>query len=242
MTTLPLRAGAETIETEPGVTLPLRKVSAAAVAPPSGILVVLGADPVLDVTAWAAAKPTWSVLCLEPRGIGTTQWPAASTVSCEDYLLAQGSAVLGRPMLGQWAGDVLRTVEHLARQHPGARLALYGEGVLALAAILAGALDDRIAAVGAADFLASYVWPDRFADQVGLTTFVPGVLRLGDVADWCGALAGRRLVISRPRNGAWTPLGPGDLASFVRDVEAGGAKVHAVATDRKDAFERLMAP
>src|SRR5262245_47516051 len=40
-----------------------------------------------------------------PRGIGPTAWPKAAAVNCPDYLLTQGSRVLGRPILGMWVED-----------------------------------------------------------------------------------------------------------------------------------------
>ncbi len=188
------------LATEPGVELLLEeapgKTEAAEI-----VVLVLG-----SLTSPVAPRKGCVVTAIAPRGTGGTRWPQASTVSCEDYLLAQGSAVLGRPILGQWVWDALRAVDHLSRRHPKARLALHGEGAMALVAVIAGALDDRIAAVGAVDLLASWEWPDRFDDRWGLSLFVPGILRHGDVAQIAAAMTGRVLAIGSPRNGGGTVL------------------------------------
>jgi len=167
----------------------------------AGVVIVLGPEP-----ATLPLPTGWALARLDPRGTGRTQWPGARAVNCADYVLAQGSAVLGRPIIGQWTEDAIAGVDLMARKHPGARIAIAGTGDLALAAVLAGALDDRIQAVGAIDLLASYEWPGRFADRWGLALFVPGILRLGDVGHIAGALRGRRLVLAAPRDGGGAVL------------------------------------
>ncbi|MBI4606089.1 MAG: acetylxylan esterase [Planctomycetes bacterium] len=207
------------LATEPGVELDVKVLEAPDAGEPEGVLVLLGPPPAGFPGPAERSRP-WKIVSLEPRGMGATRWPAASTVGCEDYLLAQGSAVLGRPILGQWAWDAMRAAEHLARKHPRARVALAGEREMALAALLAAALDDRIAAAGCAELLASYAWPDRFADRWGLAIFVPGLLRHGDVADLCGAIEGRGLVLGRLLDGGGTVLGREAAEAFAR--RAGG--------------------
>jgi len=156
------------------------------------------------------------IAALAPRGTGTTAWPAASTVRCDDYLLAQGSAVLGRPMLGQWVWDVLRAVEHLERLRPDGVIAVHGDGVFGLVALLAAALDDRIAAASASNSLASWRFDGRFDDRFGLVHFVPGILAVGDVAQIAAGIGTRPLVIGSPRAGSGNVFDDAAVESFVR--------------------------
>lgn len=176
-----------------------------------GVLVVLGPGPK------GLERPRrWAIARVEPSGTGATRWPGASAVECDDYVLAQGSAVLGQPILGRWVREAQQAVETARARHPRARIALLGEGALALAALLAGALEDKVDAVGAVDLLSSYAWPDRFDDRWPLSIFVPGLLRCGDVAQIASAMAGRSLVIAAPRDGGGKVIDAAGEERFTR--------------------------
>ncbi len=136
-----------------------------------------------------------------PRGTGATSWPGAAAVDCPDYVLAQGTAVLGRPVLGMWTLDALRAVDRIAARFPDARIGLYGEGAMGTVALLAGALSDRVAAVGTVDSLASYAFGARFDDRWPLALFAPGILRVGDLPQIAEAIPPRTLAAGSPRDG-----------------------------------------
>ncbi len=182
---------------EPGVRLPMTLPSDND-SSPSRICLVLGDLP--DGLT-ADPDPSTSFATIAPRGTGPTLWPKANTVDCEDYLLAQGSDMLGRPMLGQWTWDALAAVEALRGRYPESKIAVWGEGVMGLAALFAGVLDEEIAGVATSNTLASYVWPDRFDDRWGLVHFVPGILEVGDIPQIARGISPRLLIVSSPRNG-----------------------------------------
>ena len=200
------------LSTEPGVEIPLWIVpSQSHGTSDQTIIVAVGMNPdELDLP-----NDFTSTRCyFWPRGTGPTSWPAANAVDCEDYLLAQGSAVLGRPMLGQWVWDTLRVAAHLRKENPGVRIAFFGKGVMGLVAILAGVLDEDCAGVGAVDFQASYQWSDRFDNRWGLVHFVPGLLRCGDIANIASGLMSRPFVVASPRDGGGYPLAGEKLEDF----------------------------
>ena len=128
------------------------------------------------------------------RGLGETAWARAQTVGVWDYQYFQNGTILGRPMLGQWVWDALQCARILRREFP--RVAIGGRGVMAMAALLAGALDEEIEAVICEDLLASYAWPEGFAQEHAMSLFVPGLLRVGDVPQLAALVAPRRLHIA----------------------------------------------
>ena len=144
-----------------------------------------------------------------PRGTGATGWPGAAAVDCPDYVLAQGTAVLGRPILGMWTFDALRAVDRLAARYPEARIGLYGEGAMGTVALLAGALSDRVASVGTVDSLSSYAFGGRFDDRWPLALFVPRILEVGDLPQIAEALPPRTLALGSPRDGGGALVGDG---------------------------------
>ncbi|MCA9411415.1 MAG: acetylxylan esterase, partial [Candidatus Omnitrophica bacterium] len=195
--TLEEKGGESYLESEPGVRLPMT-------IPPKDspqtdrIILVLGDYP----EGFAPDNNTGCEFAtLSPRGTGPTRCPSANTVDCEDYLLAQGSNILGRPMLGQWTLDALAAVAALRKEFPNAEIFVYGEGVMGLAALFAGVLDEEIAGVATSEMLSSYVWPGRFDDRWGLVHFVPGILEVGDLSQIARGISPRPLLIASPRNG-----------------------------------------
>lgn len=185
------------LRSEEGVWIDLECLNS--VDDPDRILIVIGptSDPIPNGAAEKGA-----VLRLHPRGTGPTLWPAANTVDCEDYLLAQGSIVLGRPMMGQWVWDILRVVEFLESDVPKAKVALYGEGAFGWAAMFAALLDERIDEVGAGEVLSSFVWPDRFDDRWGLVHFIPRLAEFGDLPQIAEGIHPRKLTLNHPRDGS----------------------------------------
>ncbi len=199
--------GAEVLITEPGIEV--RLVKTKGLGEPKRALVILAGGGERYRKEGLREIPE-GILLIEafPRGTGPTTWPAANTVSCSDYLLAQGTGVLGNPMLGMWVFDALNVVEHLKTDHPEMQIGLYGEGVMGTVAILAAALSDHVAAVGTVDSLDRYAWPARFDDRWPLSIFVPGILRLGDLPEIAGAIPPRPLIQGSLRDGGGAVVGP----------------------------------
>lgn len=217
------------LRTEVGVELDLRILARAKPnAERTVVIVVLGAVP--DDFELPGNGDGYTLCSVFPRGTGPSAWPAANAVNCEDYLLAQGSNVLGRPIVGQWVWDALQVQSYFRSQDPEIKTAFFGEGIMGLVAILAGALSDDSAAVGAADVLASYEWPDRFDDRWGLAHFVPGILRFGDIAHIAAAIPPRPLAIGAPRDGGGNFLTGEALRTFAARIGSGDGSPGAEGT------------
>jgi dienelactone hydrolase len=177
-----------------------------------------------------------------PRGTGPTAWPQAAAVNCADYLLAQGSGALGRPILGMWVSDVLAAAERLRSRHPGIPIGVYGEGVMGTAAILAAAFDEGLQGAAAVDILSSWLWPARFDDRWPLGLFPPGILRAGDLPSFAAAIPPRILILSTPRDGSGKPLAGGDVERLSREIDARPhpATRLSASEDPGEVLERLL--
>jgi len=159
------------------------------------------------------------LLCsIFPRGTGLSTWKAANAVNCKDYLLAQGSNVLGRPIIGQWVWDALQVQKFLKKKNPTIKTAFFGEGIMGFAAILTCVLSKECEALGVSNILASLEWPDRFDDSWELAHFVPNLLHYGDIAHFISAIPPRILVIGQPRNGAGIILQGPVLQKFTERI------------------------
>jgi hypothetical protein len=128
-----------------------------------------------------------------------------------DHTAAEWGLWVGRPLLGQWVWDIVRWLDLLDQFHtkPGGPgfvwpstprpYFLVGCGAMGLAALLAAALDDRVAGVSCDGTLVSFVaekgkqWKD-----VPMSLAVPNILDAGDVSHLAALVAPRPLVFSRP--------------------------------------------
>ncbi len=204
------------ITTEPGIELPLQILD----KNPDRrncVLLILGNLP----DDYELPDGNSPALCIfEPRGIGSTTWDKAAAVDCDDYLLTQGSAVLGKPILGRWVLDTFQVIAYLRDEYEGEEIKLWGEGIMGLTAVLCGLIDGDCAAVGTCNTLASYNWPDRFEDCWGLAHFVPGIMTCGDIPHFMSLLQPGRLVIGSPKNGGGAVLDADELKEFEIRIRA----------------------
>ena len=111
-----------------------------------------------------------SVFVVEPRGAG---------MSAEMHILRQAPIVMGRPLVGMWAYDLLCVVDFLEGQQEIDRIFVAGSGrETGLACLLASVLDERIKGAAIDKLFSSFV---QLVGYGSPTPQIPGVLKVADV-------------------------------------------------------------
>lgn len=151
--------------------------------------------------AAALARKGWQVAAPDLRTIGDTK-PAgdgAGVRGAPDHNSAEHAVWIGRPLLGQWAFDVLCTIEWLSQQ-PGInkqRMAVVGIGQAGIVALAAAALfPDRISAVATYGSPVTLVTPRAYPDGTRMGLLAPGLFKIGDVSHLAAMSAPRRLIVA----------------------------------------------
>jgi len=134
----------------------------------------------------AMLRRGWNVLLIDYRGVGET--------SFSEHVAAKNSIVLGRHILGMRVWDVLRAVDMLEGRFHG-ETGVYGERDAGLIALVAGAVDDRIAQVVAERMPSSYVSP-RLKQPPSF--YPPRLLNYADIPEIAALVAPRRLKLINP--------------------------------------------
>ena len=162
---------------------------------------------------------------------GTGRWLAniGPVAGVADHTAAEWGLWVGRPLLGQWVWDIIRWIDLLdeLRQNPikAAKglatpqrpFVLIGLGAMSLPAILAAALDPRVAGVACSDCLVSFVargvkpW-----SGVPMGLIAPNILDVGDVGHLAALVAPRPLVISSGVEPEGGTAGPDRLLRRIR--------------------------
>ena len=108
--------------------------------------------------------------------------------------VAEWGLWVGRPLLGQWVWDIIRWLDFVVERP----IVLVGLGAMGLPAILAAALDHRVAGVVCTECLVSFVGrTTRPWTGVPMGLIAPNILDVGDVAQLAGLVAPRPMVIGR---------------------------------------------
>jgi dienelactone hydrolase len=133
----------------------------------------------------------------------------APVAGVADHNAAEWGLWINRPLLGQWAWDLIRWLDFLDEHgrdrgdrapetwKPARPYVLAGAGAMSMPALLAGALDARVAGVSCAGCLVSYVgiganpWSD-----VPMGLIAPDILGVGDVGHLAALLAPRPFVLA----------------------------------------------
>ena len=139
----------------------------------------------------------WVVADLELRATRKLTVPGDKIGHAPDHNSAEWALWIGRPLLGQWAGDVRRALDaltiHLSKLPT--EVMLIGNGTAGSVALCAAALDERITHAVTVNSLATYVTNEPYRNQ-RLGLMVPGILRdVGDIAHIAGLIAPRRVTI-----------------------------------------------
>ena len=169
--------------------------------------------------AAALLEKGWAVLAPDLRATGEMRPPHDGGRDAPDHNSAEHGLWLGRPVLGQWAFDVLVLLDWLQLQ-PGFdrdRFAVVGLGQAGLVALCAaGLFDDRVAAAAALDAPVSYVTEEAYAPGTRMGLLAPGLLRVGDVPQLAAMVAPRRLIVA----GGVSPQGEKRTAAQIEETFA----------------------
>lgn len=132
------------------------------------------------------------ILAIDVRDVGETR----SGKFRQSYL---SSVVLGRPFQGMQAWDIRRTVDYLYTRDDVADVSPRAIGSLlsGIVALIAAALDGRIAEIQIDKLLISYRLQEDFGGDSGENTdlIIPNILKCADIADIAAMIAPRKLTI-----------------------------------------------
>jgi dienelactone hydrolase len=161
----------------------------------------------------------WAVAAPELRATGAMRPDHDAIGGAPDHNSAEHGLWLGRPLLGQWAFDVLALLDWLALQ-PGldrGRFAVAGLGQAGLVALCAAALfEDRVASAAALEAPVSYVTDEAYPPRTRMGLLAPGILRVGDIPHLAALAAPRRLVVA----GGVSPQGEKRTAGQLQEAFA----------------------
>jgi hypothetical protein len=128
-----------------------------------------------------------------------------------DEHASKAALVLGRPMVGMGAYDITRFVDYLAARPDIAAegVSLWAEGLMALPALFALALDERVARGTLVGLLSTYVSPVPVPHPTW--TFAHGLLQYADIDHLVALVAPRPVVIADPVGADLRAIPRGDL-------------------------------
>jgi dienelactone hydrolase len=162
----------------------------------------------LERDATAARFATFVVP--QPRATGTDVPGLGPVADVIDHSPSEWALWVGRPLLGQWVWDIVRWLDMFDDlkagpgndSHdlaiPGRPYLVVGVGPMSLPALLATALDARVAAVACTGCPVSYVAQDgKPWRRLPMGLAVPNILELADVGQLAALVAPRPLHISR---------------------------------------------
>ncbi|MBP88546.1 MAG: acetylxylan esterase [Planctomycetaceae bacterium] len=160
-------------------------------------------------------KSGWDVVVADLRATGAIAVPGDLIRRAPDHNSAEWSMWIGRPLLGQWVWDAMRTLDAIATSNDRLRgeVSIVGVGPASLIALSAAALDSRFTSVVTVNGLASFVSDVPYENQ-WLGTIVPGFLRdIGDVPQIASLVSPRPLIIAGGVTGGGQSLSKDALES-----------------------------
>jgi dienelactone hydrolase len=177
---------------------------------------------------WHAAG--FSTVELSCRALPTVAPIAGAT----DHTVAEWGLWVGRPLLGQWVWDIIRWLDCLDQLRleptkagegpwaPARPFVLIGLSTMSLPALLAAALDARVAAVHCTGGLVSFVGnTTKPWIEVPMGLLAPNILDVVDVSHLAALVAPRPLAFTRaiePEGGLATPDRTARAFAFARSV------------------------
>lgn len=123
-----------------------------------------------------------TVFVVEPRGAGMSE---------EMHILRHAPIVMGRPLSGMWAYDLLCVVDYLALQGKFEKIRVAGRGFeMGLACLLATLLDERIEETAIDGMFASFALLVGYSNPAPQ---IPGILKVADVVQLVHAASVERV-------------------------------------------------
>lgn len=159
------------LTSEPGITVGATIHRPASAAAALSCVVLVRKKP--SRARWGRAKEFLD------KGIAVVELDTRTLV--DDEHVSRAAVVYGRPLVGMGAYDITRFIDYLtARKGIDAkRISLWAEGLMALPALYALVLDERIAGGALVGLLSTYVSPHPV--QHPTWTFAAGLLRYADI-------------------------------------------------------------
>lgn len=170
-----------------------------------------------------------AILAIDCQNWGSQYDPEAQHYDEVEWGAHMWLLLAGRPLMGLRVWDAIRAVDVIG-DHPrlkGVPIEVAGHGEAGLVALLAGALDDRIDRICVADVPASFrargsgygqrayaTYPSAQAQPLGF--FLPGILKLGDMAQIMALAAPRYLGVKRPTTARRVALEPEEVEAPFR--------------------------
>lgn len=156
-----------------------------------------------DADVMALAKSGTTVLAVDPRGMGENYMAAGRTGYRQSYQLAARAMLLGRNLVEMQVSDLLAAVGYF----DGRPVTLYAKGSVGPAAMIAAALDGRVAELAVERSIVSYMDVVAARLHEGLDqTVVPGILTRADLPDALRLLAGRKVTLLSPATPNGRPM------------------------------------
>ncbi len=155
-----------------------------------------------------------NVVAIDLRGIGETRE--------ETRLLVQNGNVVGKPALGEWAWDLIRTADAVKQRlgEPAAqKLYVIGNGPAGLAALFACLYDPRFDGVAAVSTLATYV-ADEEGYHVEWVYYLHRILQKADIPQLTALCAPVRLVLAGAVKPSTEKLEAGEFATLFEPAKA----------------------
>ena len=212
-----------TIETEPGITLPVSVENGNFRQPLIIVLHEDGASGAAKSLLVQTLRETGAgIVTLDVRATGTLAVSGDRIGLAPDHNSAEWALWLGRPLAGQWAHDVSRVIDILERDLPDRRpITLVGMGPMGIPAVLAAAQDDRIATVAIVETMLSWISDKPYGKQ-RLATMIPHVIpRVGDVTQVASIFGkNQRLVVAGGVDSQGNPLVSGKPEALFLSVRS----------------------
>jgi hypothetical protein len=199
------------LETEEGITLPVRSQQEARRVRQRVIL--------LDLDAGAAAAESElakklvdagiQVITIDLRATGVTAPPGDAISRTLDHNSAQWGLWIGQPLLVQWIRDLRSLLDALGEEK--IETSVVGNGAAGVVAVCAAIADSRVSRVAALESPLSLVSDTPYTKgRVGI--LVPGMLhRIGDIAQLLALCAPRPLLVAGGAAGNGEKLKPAEL-------------------------------
>jgi len=200
-----------TLETEPGITVPaLVFVPAAGQRPLPAVMYVSSAGKAADAGRGGdieeIVRAGYMVLAPDLRGWGESSPARGAGGYSGLWQVTMRAVLVGKTLIGMQVYDLLAAFEYLASRPDveATRISVLGKANGGPVALIAAALEPRIAGVAAEQAIPSYMDVVRAPLHENTTELiVPGILREFDLPDLAGLIAPRPLWLVSPR----TPTG-----------------------------------
>lgn len=222
------------LETEPGITVPaLVFVPAAAKRPLRAVVYINSAGKAADAAGGrdleAMAQAGFLVMAPDLRGWGECGPGRARGEYSGLWQTVMRAVLVGRTLLGMQVSDLLSCFRYLATRPDvdAARISVLGKANGGVVALVAAALEPRIARVALEGSVLSYMDIVRAPLHENMTELiVPGVLKHFDLPDLATAIAPRPLWLVGPRY-PWGTLVSLDRATAEYSAAGSGLRVVA---------------